>query len=312
MCRLADVTPSVEGQPCRPSISVPTTGNSIDSPLSERILGLVTSLSDRVKHMEAKLDTLRPGKRPLSQEDDSNLPEQDTSSSLSTRRPPKQPRISKEKMTRVSVNTEASVLQADTETNPGVPEFDAEVEDAAAVLEFLAWGRLKDSNITTGLRDTPGDSTLGSDKDITQTTQTWGLSSSSVSGSQSLHALPVSQIQEILPSQAQAVLLVEYHSKWLLFMHCAFHAQTLRQELEKFYLNDNGVISMTSSGLQWAALLFAVMCGSMTCARQAQILDWGFPEGWAYYQYVSRNILMKRQVIKAHWQRSGTKHQLSA
>jgi hypothetical protein len=49
-------------------------GNSMDSPLNEIILSLVTSLSDRVKHMEAKLDTLGPGKRPLRQEDDSNFP----------------------------------------------------------------------------------------------------------------------------------------------------------------------------------------------------------------------------------------------
>jgi hypothetical protein len=231
---------------------------------------------------------------------------------MSTRRRSEQPKISQGEISRVSTHTEASEIQTEAETNPGLPEFDAEVEDAVTVLEFLAWGRLKDSNITTGLRDTSGDSALGSDKDIIQAGQTWGLSPSSVSGGQSIDTLQISQIQEMLPSKAQAVLLVEYHAEWLLFMHCAFHAQILRRELERFYLNDDGIISMTSSGLQWIALLFAVMYGSMTCARPAQIRDWGFPEGWTYLQYFCRKNNNGKQVIKAHWPSSGTKHQLNA
>ncbi|TVY93627.1 putative transcription factor [Lachnellula willkommii] len=249
------------------------------STLNERLLGLVTRLSNRVEHLEARMDTIGPEKRPLPQEDEVDCIEGDVSTSLSTRRRSKQPRISQNETCRVLPNIEDSERQKETGPKPSLPELDAEVEDAATVLEFLAWGRLKDSNITTGLRDTSGDSALGSEKDTIHTTQTWALSPNSVSGSQSIDTLQISQIQDLLPSKAQAFLLVEYHAEWLLFMHCSFHAQTLRRDLEKFYLNDQGNINMTSSGLQWTALLFAVICGSMTCAKPAQIGDWGFVEG---------------------------------
>ncbi|TVY19089.1 putative transcription factor lepB [Lachnellula arida] len=283
-CRLANVAHAVERQASHPSAYPPpggseAIGDSMDSTLNERLLGLVTRLSNRVEHLEARMDTIGPEKRPLPQDDEVDCLEEDVSPSLSTRRRSKQPRISQNEMCRVLTNTEDSERQKETGIKPSLPELDAEVEDAATVLEFLAWGRLKDSNITTGLRDTSGDSALGSEKDTIQTTQTWGLSPTSVSGSQSIDTLQISQIQDLLPSKAQAFLLVEYHAEWLLFMHCSFHAQTLRRDLEKFYLNDQGNINMTSSGLQWTALLFAVICGSMTCAKPAQIGDWGFVEG---------------------------------
>lgn len=265
----------------------------MDSSLNERLLGLVTRLSNRVEHLEARLDKIGPEKRPLPQEDEIDCLEEDVSPSLSTRRRSKQPRISQHEMCRVLPNTENSERQKETGTKPSLPELDAEVEDAATVLEFLAWGRLKDSDITTGLRDTSGDSALGSEKDIIQSTQTWGLSPTSVSGSQSIDTLQISQIQDLLPSKAQAFLLVEYHAEWLLFMHCSFHAQTLRRDLEKFYLNDQGNINMTSSGLQWTALLFAVICGSMTCAKPAQIGDWGFVEGWSHLYSRERSYPLK-------------------
>ncbi|TVY49520.1 hypothetical protein LOCC1_G000309 [Lachnellula occidentalis] len=284
-CRLADITHAVGEKASHPSEPLSTggseaIGHSMDSTLSERLLSLVTRLSNKVEHLEARLDTIGPGKRSLPQEDEIDCLEEDEPPLLSTRRRPKQPRISQKEMCRVPHNTrEDSEPQKETGPKPSLAEPDAEVEDAATVLEFLAWGRLKDSNITTGLRDTSGDSILGSEKDIIQNTQTWGLSPVSVSGSQSIDTLQISQIQDLLPTKAQAFLLVEYHAEWLLFMHCSFHAQTLRRDLEEFYLNDQGNITMTSSGLQWTALLFAIICGSMTCAKTAQISDWGFVEG---------------------------------
>jgi hypothetical protein len=243
------------------------------------MFGLVTSLSDRVKHLEEKLDKLGSGKRSLPPEEGAgNMSEH---SSWPAKRPSKQQRLSEGEVSPDMPATQRTDENTGSNSDSDQPGFDAEVEDAATVLEFLAWGRLKDSNITTGLRDTSGvtDSVLIPDKDITQTTQAWGLSPSSISGGQSMDTLQISQIQEMLPSKAQAVILVEYHADWLLFMHCAFRTPTLRRELEKFYLNDHGIISMTASGLQWAALLFAVICGSMACAKSSQVRDWGFPEG---------------------------------
>ena len=150
------------------------------------------------------------------------------------------------------------------------------------MLEFLAWGRLKDSNLTSGLRDSSAvrDALSCPDKDIIQTTQTWGPSPSSVSASHmTVETLQISQIQEMLPDKERVMLLFEYHADWLLFIHCSFHAQTFRRELEQFYSNDHGIISRTSSGLQWAALLFAIICGSMTCAKLTQVTRWGFNQG---------------------------------
>ena len=81
--------------------------------------------------------------------------------------------------------------------------LDPEVEDAATVLEFLAWGRLKDSNLTDGLRDPigPHDKTVHTGKDIIQTAQSCGLSPASVPAAQtSLEVLQIPQIQEMLPN----------------------------------------------------------------------------------------------------------------
>jgi len=151
-----------------------------------------------------------------------------------------------------------------------------------AVLEFLAWGRLKDSNLTSGVRDVNQSMTFP-DKDVFQSTQAWHNSPSSIPTSQpAMETLQMSQIQEMLPTKTQVMLLFDYHANWLLFMHCSFHVPTFRRELDQFY-QDNAIINMTSAGLQWAALLFAILCGSMTCAKPAQIANWGFHHGKSCY-----------------------------
>jgi len=156
------------------------------------------------------------------------------------------------------------------------------VEDAATVLEFLAWGRLKDSNLTSGLREsaTALDSNSYPEKDIIQTTQAWGLSPSVNSTvNTTMEPLSISQVQDLLPDKGRVLLLFEYHSDWLLFLHTSFHVQTFRRELELFYINDQGQIGRTTAGLQWAALLFAIICGSMACAKPAHVAGWGLNPG---------------------------------
>jgi hypothetical protein len=237
----------------------------------------VTALSDRVKHLETKLDDFEPRKRsaPDGAFNDAYKP-----ISSSSARPLKQTKLSQPEVSQAVVSLrEDQKAPAEVDSNQN---SDAEAEDAATVLEFLAWGRLKDSNLTSGLREPSGghDSASYPEKDIFQSTQAWGLSPSSISASHmSLETLQISQIQEMLPDKGQIILLFEYHADWLLFMHCSFHVQTFRKELEQFYNNDNGIISRTTSGLQWAALLFAIICGSMTCAKQAQVATWGFNQG---------------------------------
>ncbi|KAH6684399.1 hypothetical protein B0J14DRAFT_11637 [Halenospora varia] len=288
LCKLAEVTPVVERRmPCPPSLvfspgaaeaaPVPA-GSTIDVSLNEKILSLVTTLSDRVKHLETKLDGLQPRKRRAAEEIDER--DEERAVDVSQKRHSKLPRTAAPERPEASHPGEN---EPSTENNSSRTsrEFDAEAEDAATVLEFLAWGRLKDSSLTSGLRDPSivQDPMMYSDKDIVQTTQAWGLSPGSASGSQpSTETMHVSQIQDLLPSKEQAMLLFEYHGDWLLFMHCSFHVPSLRQELLNFYQNEQGIINMTSSGLQWTALFLSVICGSMVCAKPTQIQEWGYSE----------------------------------
>ena len=286
LCRRADVTHSVgERRTVRPSESLsPTVAfqtptapgrQEVDAPINERILSLVTTLAERVKNLETKLDGSGPRKRPA----DGAFNELLISSAD---RPLKQTRISQPEASQADVTVrEDELMHAETDSNSR-RNSDAEAEDAATVLEFLAWGRLKDINLTNDLRDPSGPHDLVSypEKDIIQTTQAWVLPPSSVSASHmTMETWQISQIQEMLPDKEQVVLLFEYHADWLLWMHCSFHVQTFRRELEQFYNTDSGIIIRTSSGLQWAALLLAIICGSMTCAKPTQVASWGFTQG---------------------------------
>lgn len=282
LCRRAEVTHTVERRPSglahsvspRASYSSPTAPRRGDAeaPINERILSLVTTLSERVKHLESKIDDFEPRKR-------SSVDEPVEYQDFPTR-PIKQARMSQsEPVQTIQHIQHDDVIQGENESSSAQNSSDAEAEDAATVLEFLAWGRLKDSNLTTGVRDPTSnhDSAAYPDKDVIQTTQAWGQSPTSMStGQTAMETLQISQIQEMLPSKAQVMLLFDYHSDWLLFMHCSFHVQTFRKELDMFYQQDNGIINMTTVGLQWTSLLFAILCGSMTCAKPAQVMKWGF------------------------------------
>jgi hypothetical protein len=253
----------------------------VEVSLNEQILNLVTTLSDRVKQLESKLDYIEPRKRPtpIEQDDAQTIP-----SLTEHLRPAKKARVHQIEAPRNLPVIQDIVPEAEAEhdSSSGQNGSDAEAEDAATVLEFLAWGRLKDSNLTSGVRDLTSahDSTTHPDKDVFQAAQTWSHSPTSVpSGQIFMEPLQIPQIQELLPNRTQVLTLFQYHADWLLFMHCAFHVQSFKEELDQFYNNENGVINMTSAGLQWAALLFAIICGSMTCAKPAQIAKWGFHRG---------------------------------
>jgi hypothetical protein len=280
-CRRADITDTVKQRPRKsisPGLQSPDQSGSFrELLLNERLLSLVTSLSDRVQRLEAKVDGAQTPIQFNSANLDPSL-SQDLRSSSQLERPAKRARIQPDETVHLpTLNKNDQIAEDDSaEQN----DSDAEVEDAATVLEFLAWGRLKDSNLTNGIRE-PNlhDSAVRPDADVIQGVQAWGSSPSSVPGGGAvLETLSVSQIQDLLLTKMQVFLLFEYHSDWLLFMHCAFHVPTFRKGLDRFYDDDQGVINMTSTGLQWASLLFAIMCGSMACARPRSIQKWGFKE----------------------------------
>ncbi|KAJ5895012.1 hypothetical protein N7495_006703 [Penicillium taxi] len=141
-----------------------------------------------------------------------------------------------------------------------------EVEDAATILEFLAWGRRKDPTYQdeiarqSNIERSPGDIPTGNEWENTSMN---GLS-------------PTAICQTLLPVKQKVYQLVEYHCESLLWYHGAFHARTFRRELDEFYRKGEGRIDGPGVDGQWIALLFAVLTGSMTCAPRRITQSWGF------------------------------------
>ena len=85
----------------------------------------------------------------------------------------------------------------------------------------------------------------------------------------------VSHLQLLLPSQRQITQLVEYHLDCILWYHSCFHGPTFWQELLDVSKGPSG-LQIRNMDLRWAALLFSVMAGSMTCASEQLTSSWGF------------------------------------
>ncbi|KAJ5145367.1 hypothetical protein N7448_002759 [Penicillium atrosanguineum] len=141
-----------------------------------------------------------------------------------------------------------------------------EVEDAATILEFLAWGRRKDPIYhdeiakRNNIDHSPGDIPAEDDWDDIRTQR---ISAGSFS-------------QALLPTKAKVYQLVDYHCTCLLWYHGAFHAKTFMQELNEFYEKGDGRVDGSCVNLQWVSLLFAVLTGSMASAPSSMAQSWGF------------------------------------
>lgn len=136
---------------------------------------------------------------------------------------------------------------------------DAVVQDAASILEFLAWGRRKDPTLQS-IASPEVDRHDGQERvpDILE-----DCSSLSV-------------LQLLLPSRIQVQQLVDYHCNALLWYHGSDYAPTFNDQLQTFWDRLGGDLAGSGVDLQWVALLFAVMTGSLTCAPPAQAQLWGF------------------------------------
>ena len=168
------------------------------------------------------------------------------------------------------------------EASPAQDDSQAEVEEVATVLEFLAWGRVKDANFADTIKE-PGDvqeSKLFADEESLYTMESWDRSAPSAPAAEYLcmDTSLITSLQEKLPSQIQVLQMFEFHREWLLWAHCSFHAPTVAQALEEFYGNDRGVISLSSSKLQWSALLFAILSVTAGSAKPEHMIGWGFRE----------------------------------
>ncbi|KIA75396.1 hypothetical protein HK57_00115 [Aspergillus ustus] len=175
---------------------------------------------------------------------------------------------------RDSTHTETGVVEASPqETIPIISHSNreaTEVEDAATILEFLAWGRRKaqaydgfDSR-QDGPGRSPGDVPL--DEGPNEEAIHLRLSDDSSS----------TVLQLLLPEPRCIQQIVQYHCDSLLWYHASFHAVVFQDEVDQFLHRDSCRIDSPNVDLQWVALLFAVLAGSMTCAPTAVAHSWGF------------------------------------
>ncbi|KAL2822388.1 hypothetical protein BJX63DRAFT_417502 [Aspergillus granulosus] len=149
----------------------------------------------------------------------------------------------------------------------------AEVEDAATILEFLAWGRRKVQAYdgfnprSDGPGRSPGDVALDDDPNEEATHLRLSDDSSSLT-----------LLQLLLPKSRCIRQIIQYHCDSLLWYHASFHAIVFQDEVDQFLHQHSCRIDAPNVDLQWVALLFAVLAGSMTCAPATVAHSWGFGE----------------------------------
>jgi len=155
---------------------------------------------------------------------------------------------------------------------------ESEIEDAATVLEFLAWGRTKDPDYNTVVSPEASRHPSG---DAVDASSEPGIEACLDSGQS-----PLVWLQLLLPDRQQTKQLVTYHNECLLWFHASLFAPALQEQLDDFFLNHDGNPESPGVNVQWLALLFAVMASSMTSAPESTVEQWGF--SYAEAQLLSR------------------------
>lgn len=228
----------------------------------------MNALADRVHQLEAALQSQASRKRPA--------PEDDSPPSARSKARPRDLTTLKN-ATLDCQRAESSPLSYPSsralDESPNSSE--AEVEDAATVLEFLAWGRLKDSAATNSARDA---NTNQSAIVESARLQSWDASPTSVTLNAQVETSQLVDLQNLIPDKVQVYHMIEFHEDWLLWMHASWTVITFNEELESFYSEDNGSIVPTVVKVQWAALLFAVLTTSLISAKKSSLAIWGYSE----------------------------------
>jgi hypothetical protein len=98
------------------------------------------------------------------------------------------------------------------------------------------------------------------------------------SGFPNIRETSIALLQLHLPSVAQIRHLVDYHEKYLLWYHGCYHGPTFRAELSDALERNNEFLPLDELNLQWTALLYSIMAGSMACASEGMLRSWGFWE----------------------------------
>ena len=79
-----------------------------------------------------------------------------------------------------------------------------------------------------------------------------------------------------IPYVTQIWYLVDYHEKYLLWYHGCYHGPSFRAELRDALERNDDQLPLEQLNLQWVALLFSVMAGSVACASPDMLETWGF------------------------------------
>jgi hypothetical protein len=142
-----------------------------------------------------------------------------------------------------------------------VPEDD----DAATVLEFLAWGRNKDAEYESTANQARRE--LLTQEDVSPT-----INAVFDGARQAVFDL----LETLLPDQMQICQLVEYHNVYILWYHGSYSAWIFNNDLDRFLENNCGDVRHPELDIQWLALLFAILTGSLACAPSKVRHSWGF------------------------------------
>ena len=274
---------------------------SIPSPSAARDQYELSQLRRRVAELEAELHEVKPSpapssiasvsvdgrpRRPLVPDVSASSGTTSLSSSSAVAGAPGPP---------VVLANEGSKRQRGRDSPP-----DTVVEDAASILEFLAWGRRKNPDYQSVAAPGPGGAVTG----LAQAGFGFGgggggggVGGGSSGGLGSVRDLPIqprggaaephglddlsqtSVLQLLLPDRRQTLNLVIWHQDYLLWYHCSYYAPSFRRQLDNFYDKYGGLIDHPEVNLQWVAFLFSVLTGAITCMSRRQAQSWGFSEG---------------------------------
>ncbi|KAH7000995.1 hypothetical protein EDB80DRAFT_647935 [Ilyonectria destructans] len=166
-----------------------------------------------------------------------------------------------------------------TEPGPGeavnrhrTPSCDTVAEDAASILEFLAWGRRKNPDLLVASPEAVIHVSPVGDVMIPQAQS--DLSPNDIGTLDDVSQMSILQL--LLPDRRRTWDLILWHEQYLLWYHCSYHAPSLRNQLENFYDTYDGSIEHPEVNLQWVAFLFAVLAGSITSLPASTAEKWGF------------------------------------
>lgn len=147
---------------------------------------------------------------------------------------------------------------------------EAEDDDAAIVLEFLAWGRKKNVDFLSVPEHDSGPRRPNFDHED-------GVSATRLLNESANNAL-LDLLEVLLPDRETVHQLADYHNESILWYHGSYSAKIFSEDLQTFYTEYQGNVRHERLNIQWLALLFSILAGSMTCASKATYSRWGFSD----------------------------------